>query len=303
LPGLAGASGSTVGPDGALYVAEGAAGRIARVDPHTGDVTTFAEGLPQAILPIGGVTDVAFLDGTAYALVTIVGDDLEPIIGQEIDGHVVGIYRIDGPNSNTPIADIGAWTLANPSASEVFILTGVQYAMETFRGGFIVTDGHHNRVLNVSADGEVSELLAFDNIVPTGLETHGRAIFMAQAGPNPHEPEDGKVVRFGPNGTNLVPVAAGAPLLVDVEYGLGRSLYALAQGDFPDGAGDGSPAMPNTGSLVQVNADGTFTEIIAGLNQPTSLEFIGPNAYVVTLNGEVWQIENVSSPPYGRAMH
>ena len=45
--GLEGASGSTIGPDGALYVTEGAAGRISRVDPQTGEITTFASGLPQ----------------------------------------------------------------------------------------------------------------------------------------------------------------------------------------------------------------------------------------------------------------
>jgi hypothetical protein len=44
---LEGAMGSTVGPDGALYVTEGAAGRLSRVDPQTGEITTFASGLPK----------------------------------------------------------------------------------------------------------------------------------------------------------------------------------------------------------------------------------------------------------------
>ena len=48
--------------------------------------------------------------------------------------------------------------------------TGVQYAMQPFRGGFLVTDGHDNRVLWAGRDGSVRELIAFDNIVPTGLE-------------------------------------------------------------------------------------------------------------------------------------
>ena len=61
----------------------------------------------------------------------------------------------------------------------------------------------------------------------------------------------------------------------------------------------GSPANPNTGELVKVNGDGTFTVIIGGLNQPTSLEFIGNTAYVVTLTGEIWKIDDVSAPPYG----
>lgn len=33
VEGLEGASGSTVGPGGALYVTEGAAGRVTRIDP------------------------------------------------------------------------------------------------------------------------------------------------------------------------------------------------------------------------------------------------------------------------------
>ena len=31
-----------------------------------------------------------------------------------------------------------------------------------YRAGFLVTDGHHNRVLHVSLDGEVTEFATFD---------------------------------------------------------------------------------------------------------------------------------------------
>jgi len=298
--GLEGASGSTIGPDGALYVTEGAAGRVSRIDPQTGNVTTYAEGLPKAILPIGGVNDLVFMDGTAYVLVTMVGDDLPIPVN---NGDVVGVYRVDGLNSFTVIADIGTWSINNPSESDVFIPSGVHYAIDTFRGGFLVTDGHHNRVLYVTLDGEVSEIIAFGNIVPTGLEVHGNTVYMAEAGPNPHLPDNGKVVAFGPNSPITTEVASGAPLLVDVEYGLGQSLYALAQGEFEVGQPDGAPAKPNTGSLVEVNEDGSFTTIVEGLNQPTSMEFIGNTAYVVSLAGDVYKIENVSRPPFGTSKH
>lgn len=46
VTGLQGASGSTIGPGGALYATEGAVGRIIRVDPRTGNTSTFASGLP-----------------------------------------------------------------------------------------------------------------------------------------------------------------------------------------------------------------------------------------------------------------
>ena len=87
-------------------------------------------------------------------------------------------------------------------------------------------------------------------------------------------------------------------MLVDVEFGRGHRLYALSQGIFGGGPA-GSPALPNTGALVKVNRNGTFTVVIDGLNQPTSLEFIGNTAYVVTLTGEIWKIEGVSGPPHG----
>jgi hypothetical protein len=47
VSGLHGATGSGIGPGGALYVTEGVAGRLLRVDPRTGAITTFASGLPQ----------------------------------------------------------------------------------------------------------------------------------------------------------------------------------------------------------------------------------------------------------------
>ena len=65
-----------VGPGGALYVTEGVTGRSLRVDPRTGETTTFASGLPTRVAPIGGAIDVAFIGKTAYALVTLVGPDV-----------------------------------------------------------------------------------------------------------------------------------------------------------------------------------------------------------------------------------
>lgn len=290
--GLQGASGSTIGPGGALFVTEGAVGRVSRVDPWTGETETYWEGLPPAVIPIGGVVDVAFIEGVAYALVTLVGSDLGGT-------STVGIYRMEGPTEYSVIADIGAFAEANPPDTDFFIPTGVQYAMEIFRGKFLVTDGHHNRVLMVSRRGEVSVFNVFGNIVPTGLAVRGKTVYMAELGPVPHDPEDGKVVAFQPKSLTPREVGSGARMLVDVEFGRGRKLYALGQGIW-DGAFEGSPALPYTGSLVEVNRDGTFTEIISGLNQPTSMEFIKNTAFIVTLAGEVWVLENVSSQPFGR---
>jgi hypothetical protein len=288
VSGLAGGSGSTVGPGGALYVPEPAAGRISRVDPRTGQVTTFATGLPPLIpaIGVGGAMDVEFLHGRAYALVTLVGPDVGGT-------GVVGIYRMDGPNSFTPIADIGAFSLANPPTTNFFVPTGVQYAMERYGDGFLVTDGHHNRVLRVTRKGVVSEFIAFDNIVPTGLEVAGGLVFMSQAGPVPHTPEEGRILAFGPWRHVVWEVASGAPLLVDVELGRHYDLFALSQGTW-NGVAEGSPALPFTGSLVEAKLDGSFRVVADRLNIPTSLEIIGDTAYVVSLVGEIWRIDDIS---------
>jgi len=301
VTGLEELQGSAVGPGGALFVTAPLTGSIWRVDPKTGAVTLFASGLPARFPGLdfigSGVVDVAFIDGTAYALVTGVAPDLF--------GHdVVGIYRVDSPDSFTIVADIGAWSTAHPPSTEFFVPTGFQYAIEAYRGGFLVTDGHHNRVLRVTLDGEIIQVIAFDDIVPTGLAVRGDTIYMAEAGPIPHLPETSKVMSFTLKSPTATQVASGAGLeniglLVDVEFGRGKTLYALLQG-YWNGPFEGAPAQPNTGALAKVNPDGTFTVIAEGLNQPTSVEIIKNTAYVVTLTGEVWKIENVSSPPSGK---
>ncbi|MBZ9729560.1 ScyD/ScyE family protein [Salegentibacter sp. JZCK2] len=291
VSGLQGSSGSTIGPGGDLFVAEGATGEIARIDLKTGEVSTYATGLPPSIIGIGGVTDVAFIGETAYAIVTLVG----PQFGTDDE---VGVYRIDGPNDYTVIANLGEFTLANPSDTEFFVEMGVYYSIEVFRDGFIIADAHHNRVLSVTKEGDISILKEFGNIVPTGLDVSGNIIYMAQAGPIPHNPEDGKVVAFGPNDSEVNTIGSGARLLVDVEFGRGQSLYALSQGIW-DEVMEGSPALPNTGSLLKVEDDGTFRVIVEELDRPTSMEFVKNTAYIITLAGEIWTIENAGNPPFG----
>ena len=276
-----GATGTALGPGGDLYVASPQDGTIYRIDRHTHDVTTFHEGLPAQVLPLGGVMDIAFQGSTAYALVTLVGSD--------VGGHaVVGLYRLDGPTSTTLVADLGRWSTEHPPSTEYFVPSGVQYALQPFRGGFLVTDGHHNRVLRVGTNGSIEELFTLGNVVPTGLDWRGSTILLAEAGPVPHDPATGRVVAVDASSATVTGVVASAGrLLVDVERGRGSSLYALAQGVFPPGGEPGAPALPDTGSLLRANSDGSFTTIATGLDRPTSLGISGLTAWVVGLDGDV----------------
>lgn len=97
-------------------------------------------------------------------------------------------------------------------------------------------------------------------------------------------------------------VASGASLIVDVEFGSCRQLYALSQGIWdlpPIPENEGAPASPDTGRLVRVRKDGSFTPVAEGLDRPTSLEFSRRTAFAITLTGKVIRIDNAGRPPIG----
>jgi hypothetical protein len=295
-------TGSTIGPDRALYVTDGVAGAVLRIDRRSGRVTTYAEGLPPKAFPgtdIGGPVDVAFSGHTAYALVTLVSGTLlseppEPFGDPEAKN---GLYRIERDGTNTLVADLGQWSVDNPPEPAFFVDTGVQFALEPYRGGFLVTDGHHNRVLWVSRHGSIHEVATFGNVVPTGLETAFGRVFVTQLGPIPHVPENGKVVALRA-GREPREVASGASMLIDVEQGPHGKLYGLSQGQW-DGVGEGSRALPNTGRLVVVGRHGDLTPVVDGrgdelvLDRPTSVEFVGATAYVVSVTGDVYRVDGL----------
>jgi hypothetical protein len=296
--GLTGATGSTIGPDEALYVPAGRLGTITRVDPETGATSTYLSGLPipNPAAPTGGAMDVAFIGNTAYVLVTLIGAD-------SASPSPVGLYRRDSATTSTEIADIGTYSRTHPPTGQPPFaygrLTGVQFALQPVAGGFLVTDGHLNRVLRVGLDGTINDVISFGNIVPTGLAMSHNTVYMAQAGPVPHDPSTGKVVSFNVNGGPAKDVASGFSLIVDVEVGPEGQLFALSQGDSPGNVPAASPALPNSGELLRVNKDGTFTTVVGSLNLPTSLEFIGETAFVTTLHGDVLRIEHVRGGQQG----
>ena len=276
-------------------------GRIQRIDPRRGTVRTYADGLPLQIPGVigGGVADVAFLGSTAYVLVVGVSEFWTELVGSPNAPAAEGIYRLDrvgsGSTRATLIADIYTWSEENPPENtEYFIPGGYTYAMEPYGRGFLVTDAHHNRVLHVGVNGDISVFTDFgQNVVPTGLERVGPAVLVGQAGPVPHTPETGRVLALWRPGGPAVPLAAGAPLLVDVEVGPPYRMYGLAQGDWPyegQEGKEGFPAAPNTGHLMVADHHGQFQSLVSGLDRPTTFEVIGDTAYVVTITGKVLRI-------------
>ncbi|RYG87445.1 MAG: ScyD/ScyE family protein [Alphaproteobacteria bacterium] len=292
-------TGSTIGPDGALYVTDGSAGEVLRINLLDGLLNTFATGLPPKAFQgedIGGPTDVAFMDGTPYVLVSLVSG----MVSAEPFGDLKaknGLYRIEPGGAPTLVADLGQWSHDNPPQPAFVVDTGVFFAMEAYDGGFLVTDAHHNRVLWVDQAGAIREVATFGNDVPVGLETTAGQFFVTQMGPIPHRPEDGKIVTVRKEGEPST-MASGATMIIDVEQGPRDTLYALSQGRW-DGVGEGSRAEPDTGGLFVVGTGGELTPVLDGggqaivLDRPTSVEFVGNTAYVVSVTGDVYRVDGL----------
>jgi hypothetical protein len=289
VDGLASANGSTVGPDGALYVAVAEEGKILRVHPRSGNIRTFAEGLPLPLPEIGygGVVDVVFRKHTAYALVTFVDQQFG---GTEANG----VYRIDDRDDHTLIADLSAWSREeeNLPPAPIELEGGNPFAIESVRGGFLVTDGNHNRLLHISKRGHIEEVVQFDNVVPTGLEVNRKKIYVGQAGPIPHAPETGRVISLNRWDLDERLIASGYPLIVDVEFGKCGRLFALSNGRPDDDPEVAEPAAPDTGALLRVK-NGEFRPVVEELDRPTSVDFIRGHAYITTLEGEVWRVKGL----------
>ena len=313
--GLQGTQGATIGPDGALYVAEGGTGgpakfttpdgdgyfgltgRVSRIDPTTGERTTVATGIPSgAESPDGqgfGIVDVAFLNGKLYYLISGGFNYIDPSLA----AYPNGVYEVQPNGSSKLIADISKFNDDNPVAFPDAGPGGNPFGIIARDGGFYVTDGNYNRVLRVTLDGAISILTSFDNVVTTGLATKsGGPLIVTEFGAFPFAPKDGKVIQVGvPTGTQTE-LANGYSHIIAAGYGPDGKLYALSMGDQADPT-SGDEAVPFTGKLLRVNGDGTMTPIVDGLMFPTSLDITGATAYATSLIGQVYQIPDFTSLP------
>lgn len=308
------ATGAAIGPDGALYVpiggeanipvsvpedlqdmlgAEtayfGTGGSVARVDPATGDVTTYASGLPVITTeegePGNGPTDAVFYGGDLFVLVTGSAN----IAGGVAAGYPNGIYRMDSPDTWTIVADLSAFADDNPVAFPDAFPGGNPFAIDVRGNEFIVSDGNYNRILRATVDGDISILQSFDNVVPTGLAASGPGpVLNTHFSAFPHDPADSFVISIAyPTGATTE-VAGGFAQLIDVEVA-GRT-YVLQFGD--QSLDENAPPPPGRLLILE---DGELKPIVTGLMLPTSVNISGDTAYITSLTGDVLAIDGVSA--------
>jgi sugar lactone lactonase YvrE len=326
--GLNNPRGLTIGPDGALYIAESgvfAAGGPSTVIrgqtatlAQTGSITRVQNGVQQRIetgfasltAPVlndtSGPNDIAFApDGTGYVVVglganpAVRSTDLAPGGGQ-----LGQVYRFTG--GVTPIGDIAAFELAsNPTGGPI---DSNPYSLAVWNGGLAIADAGSNALLNLDSAGTVSLIATFpprfigppaplSDSVPTGIVVGPDGnLYVAELTGFPFTPGAARIHRVTPGGGTSV-AYEGFTTIADLAFGSDGTLFVLQ-------LDDNGLATPGVGgSIVRVRTDGSRSTIFnQGLVFPTGLA-IGSDGALYVSNfgnqagrGEVLRVAPVPEP-------
>ncbi|MDQ6755653.1 MAG: ScyD/ScyE family protein [Bacteroidota bacterium] len=295
------------GPDGNLYVAEAGTGgsnssaaslcqqapppfgpyfgsetggRISKILSN-GTRTTVTDQLPTTISGIHdimGVSDVAFIGKTLYALLAGAGCS-----------HGVatpnGIVKINADGSHTVVADLGSWQQAHPVANpepDDFEPDGVWYSMVAVNGNFYALEPNHGELVKVTPDGTVTRIADISasqgHVVPTALDYHGN-FYVGNLGLFPITNGSENIYKITPYG-QLQIVGTGFTTILGLAFDNRDRMYVLENTYVPNATGPIFPT-PGSGRIVRVNANGTKDIIATGFSLATAITY-GPdgNLYV-----------------------
>jgi len=311
------------GPDGRLYVAEGGlggsrstvghckqvpaptgpylggfTGRISAVDVTTGVRTTVARNLPSNQTAatsggfVSGVADVAFLNGTLYALISGAG------CSHGLAGTFNSIDSISSGGTATPIVNLSKFQkthpVAHPDPSD-FEPDGTWFSFVAVDNALYAVEPNHGEVDVVGPDGSISRLVDVSatqgHIVPTALafassEFPGKDLKKGQfvlGNLNTFDPGSqghAKVFRLTMHG-QLHRIASRLTAVTGVAVHRGQ-IYAL---ECFTGFYAPAPPVAHTGKVVRLARDGSWRTIVDGLSFPTAMTFDDGNTLYISNRG------------------
>ena len=323
--GLEGPRGLKFGPDGLLYVAEAGTGgttstsgkctqvvppigpyvngntaRISKID-KSGNRTTVASGFPstQSSDPTkdtSGVADIAFLNGTLYAVLAGGGCSHG---SASIPNAVVKVDTKSG--AWNIVANLSQFVQANPAKYENvadFEPDGIFYSLIAYRDLLYTVEPNHGQVFSISPGGSIREAIdiseAEGHIVPTSIFAKDDNFYVGNLGLFPVTLNASKILTLSKdfpsnnsipgldlcadvNKLKVVGSRAGFATIVALDLGPDGLLYALEL----------SPAVgyptPGVGKVVRLNRAGEIEDVATGLAVPTGMTF-GPDGYLYVSN-------------------
>ena len=290
------------GPDGLLYVAEGgtggtdstvgqctqAAGPPAGPGPYKGSPTggriskvvngtrvtvndKFASSQTSDAFGdlVSGVADIAWIGGNLYALTAGGG------CSHGVLHHPNGIYRVNGNNTPTLVANLSAFQMANPTAHEEaddFEPDGTWYSMVALRGDLYAVEPNHGELDRITTSGAISRVADISasqgHIVPTVVAVHGN-FYVGNLNTFPISGGASKVLKITPSGY-VTPVAWGLNTVLGIAFDNRARMYVLE-----NTVGAPGPT-PGLGDIIRIDPNGKKTIVISGLNLPTGMT-MGPD--------------------------
>jgi len=331
--------GIAIAPDGKVYVAEagnggngpsiisgsgmtvyfGQTGAIGVYDPLTTAYNRPIAGFPSLAALDNtdgtGIGDLYFdTDGNLFGVIGFgANPTLIPNTGNSTFGHTIAIDL--NTASYALKANIAAYELTyNPDQINTppGDVNSNPYALVVRNGITYVSDAGGNDLLSANASNTVSLISVFPTqlvtpppflplpnpflaqAVPTGLALgRDNTLYIAQLSGFPFVNSSANIYRY--DFTNPATIfASGFSNITDIAVGLDNSLYILQY--------SANFFAPNpSGSIWQLKPDGTRTEIVTGLNQPTGIA-ISPNGRLYVANngngisGELLEITPVPEP-------
>jgi len=335
--GLLGPRGLKFGPNGMLYVAEagtggststkglctqvvapvgpytgGKTGRISRID-MSGNRTTVASGFPSskdALGDIQGVADLAFVDGTLYALLGGAG------CSHGVADVPNALVSVNLQNNTWKIVSnlskfIQTHMVKYPNADD-FEPDGTFYSMIPFNNRLYAVEPNHGQILSLGTDGSIGSVMDVSasegHIVPTAITTKNGQIYLGNLSIFPAEGFLSRILSLSyaecnrsaapglddegaANQLHVLGSKAGFNMIVSIAFGPDGLLYVLSLSDAA-----GFPT-PGKGSVKRVKADGTIENVATGLTVPTGMTF-GPDGKIYVSNfgaapsgGQIVQID------------
>ena len=178
-------TGSTIGPDGALYVTDGSAGSVLRVDRRTGRVSTYATGLPTKAFATDTVDGGRASSASRLRLVTLGAANLR----RQPFGDPAAKRIFASRGGASPSSRISAIVVTTRRCGDPSTLRTRRHGSS--RGGFLVRM-HHNGPVGFRRGS--SGVVAFGTWCRPGSKD--KAGFIPRP-TDPHEPEAGKVLVLG----------------------------------------------------------------------------------------------------------